>query len=108
MTASILLSIVGFILLVTIIADPFRIAFNPVQSTYSPTTQNDLDLGQIETLALKMDMYVRIQSYNSWLIVMRILFELGFTREFSFVLDLLGAAMFDILFFCLMFALVYY
>ena len=65
-----------------------------------------MDIGNIETLALKMDLYIRIQSYNSWLIVMRILSELGFTREFSFVLDLLGAAVFDILFFCLMFALV--
>ena len=105
---SIILSYTGLILLLLMITDGFRINFDPVKSTYSPDGSNELDIGNIERLTLMMETYSQIQSFNAFFILLRLLFDFGFSKELYFLIELISAALLDILFFALMFALVYF
>jgi len=64
------------------------------------------EIGQYEELASLTNSYATLQAYNSWLIILRLLFEFGFSRELSFIIDLIYESIFDILFFSLTFFIV--
>ena len=78
--------------------------------TYSPdqieSYDSDIQIGKLEELAHLTDSYSNIQAFNSWLIILRIIFELGFVRELSFVLDLIGESLLELVFFVATFAIV--
>jgi len=64
------------------------------------------EIGQYEELASLTNSYATLQAYNSWLIILRLLFEFGFSRELSFIIDLIYESIFDILFFSLTFFII--
>jgi len=76
----------------------------PSDSTDSLFGANEI--GNYEELATLTNSYATLQAFNSWLIILRLLFEFGFSRELSFILDLIYGSLFDILFFSLTFLIV--
>lgn len=101
--ASIILSFVSIILML-------EISFNGFRQDWQPGAKNPEDnikiIGKVEDVSLMLKTYNGIQSFNSWLIFIRLLFDFGFSRELSLVIDLIYSAAFDIIFFCLTFILV--
>mgnify|MGYP006976770723 FL=1 len=90
-----------------------QMIFNGFRRSYEYTVdyapqdgENALEMNGYEQMAYLTRNYVIWQSLNAWLIGLRILFDFGFSRELSLVLELINEALLDILFFVLMFFIV--
>lgn len=106
MTISILFTIIGFSYLLTLIGDDFRRNSVPTITPGLAVGERGLEFDSYENLALTTRSYILWQSLNGWLIGLRLLFYFGFSRELSMVLEIVGEALFDIVFFIFMFFIV--
>jgi len=111
LTLSVVLSYVGFSYYLRMITHDIRDEINlkitpQYNEAQSATNFNSIQLGKLEELATLTEVYATIQAFNSWLIILRLIFALGFIRELSFVLDLIGESLFELLFFIVTFAIV--
>lgn len=105
---SLILTYTGFYYYFSFMLNQFRRNFQTKADFAQPLDGISLgaEIGNYEAVSLLIESYTTIQAFNSWLIILRILFEFGFSRELSLVLDLLAAASFDIIFFIAMFFIV--
>lgn len=113
LTISLILTFSGIIVLLQLLANSFR---NNVVITASYQGAEPADeillesyaeeITRYEQIALMTQTYSTLQAINAFFIGLRILFDYGFSKELSLVLDLVGEAAFDILFFVLMFFLI--
>lgn len=108
LSISIILTLCCFYYYLKILLQGFRkevdLGARPSDSTDSLFGANEI--GNYEELATLTNSYATLQAFNSWLIILRLLFEFGFSRELSFILDLIYGSLFDILFFSLTFLIV--
>ena len=107
-TLSLILTYVGFAYYFSFMVHEFRRNFQMKADFAKPVPglSYAAEIGNYEAVSLLIESYTYVQAFNSWLIILRILFEFGFSRELSLVLDLLSAASFDIIFFIAMFFIV--
>jgi len=110
LTLSTLLSFCCFYFYLRIIFNEFRrdvdLDSEPnVNLTFEDQT---VQIGKYEELAFLVKTYITLQAINSWLIIIRLLFEFGFSKEISFLIDIVHEALLDILFFIMTFAIVTY
>lgn len=102
---SICLTVAALIVLLLIIFDPFRLHFTVVDASFSDYTGESL-FGEFERLANLYNIYVSLQAFNAFFLILRLLLIFGFSGELSLVLDLISDALLDFIFFILMFCLV--
>mmetsp|Transcript_8046 Transcript_8046/g.7227 ORF Transcript_8046/g.7227 Transcript_8046/m.7227 type:complete len:128 (+) Transcript_8046:1270-1653(+) len=109
---SIIITFIGIIVLIQLLANEFRINATVIAMGEAISTEQSVllqrveEMGRYETIALLSRTYAVLQSINAFFIGIRILFDYGFSKELSLVLELVGDAAFDILFFVLMFFLI--
>ena len=109
---SIIITFIGIIVLIQLLTNEFRINATVLAMGEAISTEQSVllqrveEMGRYETIALLSRTYAVLQSINAFFIGIRILFDYGFSKELSLVLELVGDAAFDILFFVLMFFLI--
>jgi hypothetical protein len=108
LSVSIFLTIFSLAILLEMIFDDFRRHISLTDAYGKENGTNDVDMAGYENLCRMTRSYIVWQSLNAWLIGLRILFDFGFSRELSLVLELINEAILDILFFVLMFFLVFH
>lgn len=108
LTLSAILSYICFYYYLRILANQFRRDANldvTPSDTLTATFQNE-EIGKFEEIAHLAETYATLQAFNSFFILIRLLFELGFSREIAFILEVIYESLFDILFFTMTFAIV--
>jgi len=108
LTLSSILSYICFYFYLRILLNGFRRETNldlAPSDTLTAFYQNE-EIGKFEEIALLNESYARLQAFNSFFILIRLLFELGFSREISFILEVIYESLFDIMFFTMTFAIV--
>jgi len=108
LTASAILSFICFYYYLRILANPFRrdadLDVTPSDSL-NAVLQNE-EIGKFEEIAHLTETYATLQAFNSFFILIRLLFELGFSREVAFILEVIYESLFDILFFTMTFTII--
>lgn len=104
---SLILTYVSFYFYGSILSNNLRDTYN-VNQAFATLDGQDLalEVGRYEEMSMLFENYSIVQAFNAWLIILRVLFQYGFSRELSLVLELIYEALFDIIFFTAMFVIV--
>lgn len=104
---SLILTYISFYFYFSILSNNLRETFNVNQAFANPSSQDlAVEVGRYEEMAILFESYSIVQAFNAWLIILRVLFQYGFSKELSLVLELIYEALFDIIFFTAMFVIV--
>ncbi len=109
MSLWIILSFCCYIIYLKIISHDGKDRVNPIiQPTYDgySTESHNREIGELEDLANLNARYAIVQAFNSWLIILYTIFLIDFTREVSFLLDLIKDSIIELVFFMLTFSMV--
>ena len=102
---SAIMSIIGISYMIKIISNPFSLGFTI--SDIEMSNYNEIDklaiIGNFEMIAHLIQDYTFYQSINIWLWVTVLLFDYTFVGELALILEVINSALFDIIFFILMF-----
>ena len=108
LTLSAILSYICFYYYLRILTNSFR---RSADLSVAPSDSLDMilqseEIGKYEEIAHLTETYATLQAFNSFFILVRLLFELGFSTEIAFILEVIYESLFDILFFTMTFAIV--
>ena len=106
---SAIISIIAVTYLIMIISYPFLVGFtfNDIEMSNYTGTDKLAIIGHFEMIAHLIKNYIFYQCINAWLWASVLLFDFSFAGELALVLEIIDSALFDIVFFVLMFLKVF-